>query len=165
MCSVKASQSRPRAATNEVHCVLHEPGMKCTLRDRRSSLGDQQRAPCRFALERGRQSGRSSNASCSRAGLHVPGARIGWRTLRQRNASISCRCAGQVPSPLRPCSRVLTLTYPMAAGMIHSSGRGRNDRPIDVRRRPSRSDELHRRSRSRSCGPLRTPQGLRMRWD
>jgi hypothetical protein len=42
---------------------------------------------------------------------------------REANASISLRCAAS-PRPLRPCSRVLTLKYPIAACIVSPPGDG-----------------------------------------
>ena len=137
MCSVKSSQSLPSAATTKCTLCSMSPVMKCTLRDKRSSLETiSGHRPDLASFSAVASPDRSSSASA-----HAPVCTSWCQDLTanpSRNAkpSISWRCAAN-PKPLRPCSRVLTLKYPIAACIVRPSRRWRHDMP--ARSRPARS--------------------------
>jgi len=79
-----------------------------------------------FACSRQAQISRGPKTSGSRqtaVGASQPAVHV---TIAP-NASISKRCAAH-PKPLRPCSRVLTLKYPIAADIVRPSLDWRHDR-------------------------------------
>jgi len=111
----------PEGRDDKVHPMLHKPRDEMDVARQPIEPRDDHRAsngPC--LLESRHKSRAQQQGIRSRAGQHVLVPRFDRKAFARTKGFDVGRCAAN-PRPLRPCSRVLTLKYPIASDIVGPS--------------------------------------------